>query len=147
MIDLFAKQATAIYKSVWERLQAKETLTGDAALIAETMTAHPELNAFWSAGEIAFQPQEVNGYVVNPLVHVGLHVMIEKQLDADDPIEVGIALKSLLAKGESRHEAIHQIAAIWGDLYFRSVRRGGPFEEWTYLQGLTSLSEPIPNID
>ncbi|MEK7747978.1 MAG: DUF1841 family protein [Nitrospirota bacterium] len=142
MIDLFAKQATQIYKAVWEQMKEGKPLSGDAELIAEIMTAHPELDPFWTAGETAFQPQEVNGYIVNPLVHVGLHVTIEKQLDADDPVEVGVALKALIAKGVLRHEAIHQIAGIWGNLYFRSVRRGGPFEDWTYLQELTHLSEP-----
>jgi hypothetical protein len=141
MIDLFAKQATAIYSNIWERMKKGETLSGDAELISETMKAHPEFDPFWCAGETAFQPQEIGGFVVNPLVHIGLHVTLEKQLDADDPMEAGIALKSLLAKGTPRHEAIHQMAAIWGDLYFRSVRRGGGFDEWTYLQELTRLSE------
>jgi hypothetical protein len=143
MIDLFSKHATAIYSAVWEKIKNKEELSGDAELIAETMIAHPEFDPFWCAGETAFQPQEINGFVVNPLVHTGLHVTIEKQLDSDDPVEVRMALKGLLEKGVSRHEAIHQIAAIWGDLYFRSVRRGGPFEDWTYTQGLERLAGEI----
>jgi len=145
MIDLFSKHATAMYSAVWDKMKKGEVLSGDTELIAETMIAHPEFDPFWSAGETAFQPQEINGFVVNPLVHTGLHVTIEKQLDSDDPVEVRVALHSLLGKGISRHEAIHQIAGIWGDLYFRSVRRGGPFEEWTYLQELTRLTEGSPN--
>ncbi|MBI3359464.1 MAG: DUF1841 family protein [Nitrospirae bacterium] len=140
MIDLFSKQATAIYGSVWEKIKKGEALSGDAEMIAETMIAHPEFDPFWLAGETAFQPQEINGFIVNPLVHIGLHVTIEQQLDADNPVEVRMALKGLLEKGITRHEAIHQIAGVWGDLYFRSVRRGGPFEDWTYLQELTRLS-------
>ncbi len=143
MIDLFSKHATAIYSSVWEKIKNKEELSGDAELIAETMIAHPEFDPFWAAGETAFQPQEINGFVVNPLVHTGLHVTIEKQLDSDDPVEVGEALKGLLKKGITRHEAIHQIAGVWGDLYFRSVRRGGPFEDWTYQQELLRMAGEI----
>jgi len=139
MIDLFAKQATSIYSGVWEKIKKGEPLSGDLELIAETMRIHPEFDPFWTAGETAFQPQEINGFIVNPLVHIGLHVTIEKQLDTDDPIEVGETLKTLLEKGMTRHEAIHQIAGIWGDLYFRSVRRGGPFEDLTYLQELARL--------
>jgi len=143
MIDLFSKQATDIYSGVWEKIKSGETLSGDAELIAETMIAHPEFNPYWAAGETAFQPQEINGYVVNPLVHTGLHVTIEKQLDVDDPVEVRMALKGLLEKGITRHEAIHQIAGVWGDLYFRSVRRGGPFEDWTYTQELMRMAGEI----
>jgi hypothetical protein len=143
MIDLFSKHATDIYSTVWEKIKNGEELTGDAELIADTMKAHPEFDPFWSAGETAFQPQEINGFVVNPLVHTGLHVTIEKQLDVDDPVEVQEALKGLIKKGMDRHEAIHQIASVWGDLYFRSVRRGGPFEDWTYQQELINMAGEI----
>ncbi len=140
MIDLFSKHATSIYSSVWERIKKGEELSGDAELIAETMIMHPEFDPFWTAGETAFQPQEINGFVVNPLVHTGLHVTIEKQLDMDDPVEVRMALQGLIKSGVTRHEAIHQIAGVWGDLYFRSVRRGGPFEDWTYTQALMVMA-------
>jgi hypothetical protein len=141
MNDLFSKQATVLYNAVWEKMKRGETLSGDAELMSEIMRDHPEFDPFWGAGETAFQPQEINGFMVNPLVHTGLHTAIEKQLINDDPVEVGVALKHLLEKGVSRHEAIHQIAGIWGDLYFRSVRRGGPFDEWIYLQALEALTE------
>ena len=139
MNELFSKQSVALYGAIWEKLEKGEPLTEDAAMIAEAMTAHPELNPFWSLGEAAFQPQEIGGCIVNPLVHVGLHVAIEKQLERNDPEEVAAALSRLIERGLDRHEAIHQIAAIWGDLYFRSVRRGGPFDEWEYMHRLSEL--------
>ncbi len=142
MSDLFSKQATVLYNAVWEKMKKGETLFGEAEGIAEAMKGHPEFDLYWGVGETAFHPQEINGFIVNPLVHTGLHVVIEKQLLNDDPVEVGVALKHLLEKGVSCHEAIHQIAGIWGNLYFRSVRRGGPFEEWDYLQELMALGGP-----
>jgi hypothetical protein len=33
------------------------------------------------------------------------------------------------------------MAGIWGSLYFRSVRRGDPMEEWVYLQQLEALRD------
>ncbi len=142
MSDLFSKQATVIYNAVWEKMKKGEELSGDSEMIAEAMKEHPEFDPFWGVGETAFHPQEINGFIVNPLVHTGLHVAIEKQLFNDDPVEVRLALKHLIEKGIPRHEAIHQIAGIWGDLYFRSVRRGGPLEELVYLQELEALGPP-----
>lgn len=140
MSELFSKEAIILYQTIYEKMKKGEQQSGDAGMIVETMKAHPEFGPFWGMGEAAFQPQEIDGYMVNPLVHIGLHVTIEKQLLNDDPIEVGVAMKNLLAKGISRHEAVHQVAGIWGNLYFRSVRRGDPFEEWVYLQELTAFA-------
>jgi len=140
MSELFSKEAVFLYKSVWEKMKTGETQEGDAGLIAETMKAHPEFEPFWGMGEAAFQPQEVNGYIVNPLVHIGLHVIVEKQISSDEPMEVSVAIRQLLSQGIPRHEAIHHVAGIWGNLYFRSVRRGDPMEEWVYLQELMALS-------
>jgi hypothetical protein len=142
MNDLFSKQAIDLYSMVWEQMKRGTPLSGDSEMIAEVMKEHPEFDPFWSSGETAFQPQEINGFIVNPLVHTGLHVVIEKQIASDDPMEVGITLRHLLEKGVTRSEAIHQIAGIWGNLHFRSVRRGDSMEEWVYLQQLEALRDP-----
>jgi hypothetical protein len=139
MESLFSKQAASLYAQIWERMKKGEALFGDAEMIAEAMKGHPELDPYWPQGEAAFSPQEINGYVVNPLVHIGLHVAVEKQLMNQSPEEVEVVFKALLEKGMSRHEAIHQIAGLWGDLYFRSVRRGGPLEEGVYIEELKTL--------
>jgi len=136
---LFSKQSVPMYLSVWKRMKEGQELTGDAEMIAEVMQGHSEFDPFWTQGEKAFQPQEIDGYMVNPLVHTGLHVVIEKQLLNQEPEEVVLALNALMGKGFSRHEAIHKLVALWGDLYFRSVRRGNPMEEWTYIEGLKTF--------
>jgi hypothetical protein len=141
MDALFSKEALGLYKQIIEKMKTGATLSGDAALIAEAIGQHPEFTPFWSQGEQAFQPQEIDGYIVNPLVHVGLHVATEKQLADETTLEVGDALSALLEEGMSRHEAIHKIAALWGDHYFRSVRRGGPMDHIAYLIELQALAK------
>lgn len=138
-MDLFSKQAVTIYNQVWQKMKQGEELMGDAEMIADEMKRHPEFDPYWSQGELAFQPQEIDGYIVNPLVHTGLHVAIEKQLFNDNPEEVAVVFKVLVEKGMSRHDAIHQIASLWGSLYFQSVRRGGPMEESVYLEELKAM--------
>lgn len=144
MDALFSKEALGLYKKIIEKMKAGEALSDDAALIAEAIGQHPEFTPFWSQGEKAFQPQEIDGYIVNPLVHIGLHVATEKQLADETTPEVSDALAALLDEGLSRHEAIHKIAALWGDHYFRSVRRGSPMDQTAYqieLQALGSAKE------
>lgn len=141
MDALFSKQAVPMYIQVWERMKKGEDLMGDAEMIAEAMQAHPEFDPFWPQGEMLFYPQEINGFIVNPLVHTGLHVAVEKQLFNQNPEEVEVAFKALLEKGIPRHDAIHHIAGLWGDLYFQSVRRGNPMEESVYIEELKALAD------
>ncbi len=139
METLFSKNAVGLYVQVWEERQAGKPLSGNAALISDAMGAHPEFDPYWTQGEAAFHPQEIDGYVVNPLIHIGLHAVIEGQLRDQDPLECIAALKALLQSGLPRHEAIHKLAALWGNLYFQSVRRGGALDEGAYVTELTGL--------
>ncbi len=138
---LFSKQSVQMYFKVWQSLRDGEVLTGLSEMMADAMRAHPEFDPFWPQGEPMFHPQEIDGYVVNPLVHTSLHVIIEKQLMDQDPPEAMLALNILLEKGISRHEAIHQLAGIWGNIYFRSVRRGELLEESSYFEELKAIIE------
>ncbi len=139
MDALFSKQAVPLYLDTWERMKKGETLSGAAGMIAEAMRAHPEFDVWWPQGEAAFHPQEIDGYIVNPLVHIGLHVAIEKQMDHEEPEELVEAFRALCERGLNPHEAVHRLAGLWGNLYFKSVRRGGPLEEGTYLEELRAI--------
>ncbi|MFQ5580045.1 MAG: DUF1841 family protein [Nitrospiria bacterium] len=139
MEELFSKQAVSVYAEVWKLMSQGEALSGDRALIAHAMKDHPEFNPFWPQGELAFHPQEIEGYVVNPLVHTGIHVAVEKQLSSLDPEEATLALQALLKRGISHHEAVHRIGGLWGELYFKSVREGAAPDEWTYVEELKAM--------
>lgn len=128
-----------MYAGIWKRLDQGERLSGDQNLIGEAMRLHPEFDPFWPQGEIAFHPQEIDGYIVNPLVHTGIHVAVEKQLSNLDPEEVTLALQALLKQGLSRHDAVHRIGGLWGNLYFKSVREGDAPNDWSYVEELKMM--------
>ncbi len=139
MEELFSKQAASKYSDIWKRMNQGEELSGVQSLIGAAMKHHPEFDPFWPQGEIAFHPQEIDGYVVNPLVHTGIHVAVEKQLSSLDPEEATLALQALLKQGLTHHEAVHRIGGLWGNLYFKSVREGAAPDEWTYVEELKAM--------
>ncbi len=139
MDSLFTNQTLSNYVLIWTQMKQGEPLTDDEETIADVMRHHPEFDPFWTEGEAAFHPQEIDNYVVSPLIHTGLHVVIENQLINKTPEEVAPTLNALLQKGLSRHEAMHQIIAIWGDLYYRGVRQGEDLYEWEYIELLNGL--------
>ncbi len=58
------------------------------------MQAHPEYHNAWEFSDVVGPaPYEIEG--ANPYVHVAAHVMIERQLAANDPPEAALALERL----------------------------------------------------
>jgi hypothetical protein len=110
-------------------------------LIAVIMSHHPEFDPIWPLGDMSTVPQEINGQVVNPFVHTALHLVIEKQIEKNDPAEVNEAMNLFLKKGIERHEVLHQIGGIYANIYFSSFRKGEMFEEYSYLELLREMTK------
>jgi hypothetical protein len=117
-----------------------EKLEGEDSRIAEIMDAHPELDPFWAMGEGSASPQEINGQIVNPFVHVTLHLIVQNQIDREYPPDVKKTFLRLVEQGETEHEALHRIIGLYADLYFRAVRRGQSFDESEYTLALGFLT-------
>lgn len=72
--------------------------------------------------------------------HAALHVIVENQLAAGSPPEVGAALRRLRAEGLSRHHAIHAIGSVMADHMKQAVRAKAPVVEEAYLRDLDQLT-------
>jgi hypothetical protein len=109
-------------------------------VVAELLHLHPELDPFWNdSATDPTRPQEIGGNMVNPFVHIALHLIIGKQIRQGIPTQVKKAYLHLVERGESDHEALHLLMGWYGKLYFESVRRSDSFDEARYVQGLASL--------
>ncbi len=148
--EILSKESQQMIAAVFRKMKGGEALAGEQELLAEVLKEHPELDEFWGT-EFAIHPQEiktaVGDQIVTPLVHVGLHLMVERQILHDEPEEVRQVTEQRTAEGKSRHEALHEVAGIFGNLYFKAVRRGQPMEEFVYIEALRALTagrSPIP---
>ncbi len=140
---LFSSEALAEYVEIWRQMKkGEELLSDDAEEVVEVMKDHAEFDPFWEQGDAALHPQEIEGYVVNPLIHTRLHVLVERQLLEENPTEVKEAYDAMLKRGMVRHEIIHQIAGLWGNLYFKSIRGGALMDESGYCEALKTLTKP-----
>lgn len=100
------------------------------------MDLHPEFDQVWEMGEMAVYPQEIDGKIVNPFVHIVLHVMIDKQIQDEAPEFVAGSFKKLVEIGMEEHEALHGIMSSFGDLHFGSFRSGDTFNNLEYEERL-----------
>jgi hypothetical protein len=60
----------------------------------------------------------------NPRLHALMHVIVENQLAADQPVEVRPTLERLVDDGLTRHEAIHAIGSVVAEQLFKVMNEG-----------------------
>lgn len=110
--------------------------------IAFVMGMHPEFDLIWAQGEMMSSiVQEINGQIVNPLVHTVLHTIVDKQIISESPEFVVETYRRLTNEGIEEHDALHVIISVFADIYFSSVRRGGgQFDHLEYESRLEQVT-------
>ncbi len=78
----------------------------------------------------------------NMTVHAAVHTVIENQIALNDPPEVAKKLRSLMAEGLDRHEAVHALSTavtdmLWG-LSRAKAQSGDPMQR--YVNSVRRLS-------
>ncbi len=126
---------TRILRVAADRSEGREIEEVNAR-IADIMDLHPEFDQVWDMGEMAVYPQEIDGKIVNPFVHIVLHVIIDKQINDEQPEFVAESYKRLVEIGMEEHEALHGIMSSFGDLHFGSFRSGDTFNNMEYQERL-----------
>ncbi len=138
-MNLFDRENQWRFSSIAQRKKTV-TLEGEDQVIADLMDLHPELEPFWSLGEGSASPQEVNGTIVNPFVHVMFHLQIQNQIEKEYPAEVKKTFLRLVEQGLSDHEALHALIGVFADITFRATRRSQSFDETEYVLSLERLT-------
>ena len=108
--------------------------------IVDIMDLHPEFDEIWKMGELASYPQEIDGMVVNPFVHIVLHLIVDRQIENESPELVAETFHRLKDEGMEEHESLHSIIAIYADLYFSNFRKGGTFSYLDYETRLANIA-------
>ena len=81
----------------------------------------------------------------NPFLHIVLHLIVEKQLENRDPIEVFQFCNSMRKRKVSRHETIHLIARMLAPLIFSVIQQKREFDLDTYLSLLRKYKNRKPD--
>ena len=104
-------------------------LSGEEKWLAKVMREHQDkyFNQFEMADLTHDHEYDVDSEE-NPFLHISFHVIVERQLEAKDPIEVYQFYNSMRGKKYPRHDTIHLIAAMLTPLVFRVMLEGGEFD-------------------
>lgn len=139
MLSFDKESQGRIFEIAAERAQGKPIKEGDERVV-HALDAHPEFDDIWTQGELAAHPQEVNGTVVNPFVHIVFHVIVDRQVSDEDPDFVAETHNRLTGQGMNEHDSLHAVIQVYADIYFANFRKGREFDHLEYQTRLNMLS-------
>lgn len=116
-------QARQFLFETWRKRLAKELLTPLEDLTAQLIDKHPEYHALLADPERS-QDQDYapDGNVVNPFLHLMMHLTIEEQISIGQPQGIREQFTRLTQKHESEHEAQHAIMDCLGEMIWQAQR-------------------------
>ena len=127
-------QARQFMFDVWRKYQAGEPLTGLETTVLDVILMHPEYHALLADAERNierdYSPQEG---VMNPFLHLSLHLAIEEQLSIDQPAGIRGEFQRLCATLGSAHDAKHAILECLGEVLWQAQRNAAAPDETQYL--------------
>lgn len=127
-------QARQFLFESWRKRRAGELLTPLEDLTAQLIDKHPEYHALFSDPE-RNQDQEYapDGSVVNPFLHLMMHLTIEEQISIDQPHGIRAQFVRLTEKYQSEHEAQHAMMDCLGEMIWQAQRNGTAPDGALYL--------------
>ena len=122
-------------RTIWECAKHNELdeLTEEEKLYARTMLEHQDefFNEF-EFGDVMDEYEYDPDTEVNPFAHITIHVVVENQLQAKDPIEVLHFYHAMRRKKLSHHDTIHLIGSIMIPFIFYSLKQKREFDTESY---------------
>jgi len=135
------------FHSLWEIAKAGDldSLSGEDKWLAKVMLDHQDqfFNQFEMA-DLTYDYDYNPDTDVNPFLHITLHSVVERQLEARDPIEA-YQFYNAMRKKLSHHDTIRLIAAILAQLIFRVMEQREEFELDTYRSLLKKYKGKKPD--
>ncbi len=107
------------------------------SLIIGVLEKHPEILP--SLHSTSFQ-QENYTNDENPFLHLGLHVALAEQLQANRPVGIRTLYAKICEKFTDQHEAEHRILEVLAHYIVTEMKQAGsPENERSYLENLEAL--------
>lgn len=121
----------------WRKRCANELLTPLEDLTAQLINKHPEYHALFADPE-KNQDQDYapDGNVVNPFLHLMMHLTLEEQISIGQPHGIREQFTRLTEKYQSEHEAQHAMMDCLGEMIWQAQRNQTAPDAQVYLNCL-----------
>lgn len=127
-------QARHFLFETWRKHGAGELLTPLEDLTAQLIGKHPEYHTLLADPERNQDKDYVpDGSVVNPFLHIMMHLTIEEQLSIGQPQGIREQFSRLTQQYESEHEAQHAMMDCLGEMILQAQRQQSAPDAAIYL--------------
>jgi len=123
---------------VWQTAQMGSELNDEDRRTAEAMLGHPEYTHLWARLD-QLTDAEITKDGTNPILHITMHAVIEKQIAGGEPPEVAQTVAALERSGLPHHEAVHRVASVLADEIWHVMHEKRPFDPVRYTARLAEL--------
>jgi hypothetical protein len=133
-------QLRRFYLDCWEKRQAGAPLEPMERIVAEVVERHPEYHRYLSADALDRDWTPEHGET-NPFLHMGMHIALAEQLQADRPPGLRQRYQAISHKhlGDI-HAAEHAMLECLGLVLWEAQRAGRAPDEKAFLQCLDELA-------
>jgi hypothetical protein len=121
----------------WRKRRAGELLSPLEDLTAQLIDKHPEFHQLFSdPGKNQDRDYAPDGNVLNPFLHLMMHLTIEEQISIGQPHGIREQFARLTQKYESEHEAQHAMMDCLGEMIWQAQRNQTAPDAAVYLSCL-----------
>jgi hypothetical protein len=120
-------------------MTAKRKQLSEEQAFEIALADHPEWREDWENDTLPEEIEGEDGEPMNPRMHLMIHVIVERQLAADEPagiVEVG---RRLAEHGVSRHDIRHEIGRAFIEQFWQMQQYGAAFDEDQYMDDLEDI--------
>ncbi len=144
--DIFRSLNRRYMHRIWEYAKNNklDELSEEEQAIGKLMLEHEEYHNQFEFTDVMEDYPFYPGKEVNPFFHITIHVIVENQLKAKDPIEAYQFYNAMRRKKISHHETIHLIGSILVPLLFQLLKRQEPFDNELYKRLLKKYRDKKP---
>jgi hypothetical protein len=132
-------QMRQFFMSCWKKYKTGQPLEPIEALISGVIAAHPEYHELIESGSQIDKDYSPDEGQTNPFLHMGMHISIREQIQADRPAGIKQAHEKLSAKLADQHEAEHKMQECLGLILWEAQRAGAMPDEQKYLECVRKL--------
>lgn len=125
------------FLACWQKRQAGAALEPLERLVMQVIDVHPE---YLDAVKSAATPGAGGEPGHNPFLHMGLHIALIEQMQADRPTGIRCAYQRLCQSGEDPHEVEHLMMKVLFEILHEAQARGAMPDEQVYLARLQQLA-------
>ncbi len=134
------EQLRRFYQNVWHKQEQGHALQGVELIIAQVLAQHPEYHELIQGPEAIERDFSVESGQTNPFLHMGMHIALAEQLQADRPGGIRQLHQAMAERRGDVHEAEHQMMECLGLVMWEAQRNNTVPDEQAYLECIRKLA-------